>query len=83
MLLPNTRPSNEEGSARDEQQMQDDNSNNSRLKELQPVGNNEMANTESGSVHLLAFQQKNDGQSGFHGIIESDYEQIAQAQPEV
>ena len=63
--------------------MQHNNSNDSRLKNLQPVGNREAVKAVLRPVHSLALQQKNDGKSGLHGVIESDREQITQSQPEV
>jgi hypothetical protein len=47
------------------------------------VGDYEMVNTGLGSAHSLAVGQKNDGKGGFHGIVESDREQISQGQSEV
>ena len=58
--------------------MQHNNSNDSRLEDLQPVDSHEAANTGLGSVHLLALEQKNDGESGFYGVVESDYKQITE-----
>lgn len=74
VLFPDTRPSNKEGGTRDEQQVQDNDTNDSGLEHLQAVGSCEVADAGSGSVHSLALSQKDDGQSGFHGVVESDCE---------
>jgi len=54
--------------------VQYNNPNDSGLKDPQPVGNREAVNGGLGSVHSLALDQKNDGQSGFYGVVEGDYE---------
>ena len=58
--------------------MQDDNPNDSGLKELEPVGNDEVVDVQSGSIYSLALEEENDGQSGFYSVVESDCEQITQ-----
>jgi hypothetical protein len=83
MLFPDTCPSNKEGGPRNEQQVQDDDTNDSGLKKLQSVGNYETANAGFESFHSLAILQKNDGQCSFHGIVEGDREQIAHGRPKV
>ena len=42
-----------------------------------------MAGDGSESVYSLAFQQEDDGQSGFNSVVQSDYEQITQGRSEV
>jgi len=74
VLFPNTRPSNEEGGTRDEQQVQDDNSNDRRLKDLEPVDSDKAVDVRTGSVYSLALEEENDGQGGFNGVVESDGE---------
>ena len=59
--------------------MQDDNPNDSGLKELEPVGNDEMVDVQSGLIYSLALEEENDSQSGFYSVVESDCEQITQA----
>jgi hypothetical protein len=63
--------------------VQDNDSDNGRLKDLQAVGNCEAVDTRLGSAHSLALGQKNDCKSGFDSVIESDREQISQGQSEV
>jgi hypothetical protein len=63
--------------------MQDDDTNNGGLENLQPTGSGEMAGGGSRLNHSLALQQENDGKSGFDGIVQTDYEQIAQGRSEV
>ena len=63
--------------------MQYDNTNDSGLEDFQPVGGGETAGAGSRSVHSLALQQENDGQSGFNGIVESDREQITKGRSKV
>ena len=72
MLFPNARPSNKEGGTRNEQQVQDNNTNDSGLKDLEPTDSCEVTDVGRGSDYSLALEEENDGESGFDGVVESD-----------
>lgn len=83
MLFPDACPPNQEGCTRDEQQVQNDDTNDSGLKDLQSIQSSETVHDEFRSIYLLAPGEEDDGQRNFCGIVECDYEQIAQNRAEV